>query len=158
MGVAASGKTTAGKALAQALGWPFVEGDDYHPPANKAKMHAGHPLTDEDRRPWLSALRDQIADVIRRDAHAVVACSALKASYRDALVPPGSPAGAVRFVYLDVPRETLEARLRSRKHFFPVSLLDSQLATLEAPSDAVRIDGTEQVADIVASIRTQLGV
>jgi gluconokinase len=158
MGVAASGKTTAAKALAEALGWSFLEGDDYHPAANRAKMHAGHPLTDDDRRPWLSALHDVIADVVRRDGHAVVACSALKASYRDALVPSDAPAGTLRFVFLDVPRATLEARLRSRQHFFPASLLDSQLATLEEPRDAVRVDGTKPVADIVASIRDALGV
>jgi gluconokinase len=158
IGVAASGKSTVGRALAQALSWPFYDGDDFHPAANKAKMSAGIPLTDEDRWPWLAVIRERIADVIERHAHAVMACSALKAAYRVALVPPGAAPTAVRFVYLDVPRATLEARLEERKHFFPPSLLDSQLATLEKPTEAVSVDGTKPVPEIVTSVRSALGL
>jgi gluconokinase len=158
MGVAASGKSTVGAALAQALGWPFHDADDYHSAANKAKMHAGVPLTDDDRIPWLSTLKALIGDVIRRDGHAVLACSALKAWYRDALVPSDAPPGAVRFAYLDVSRATLEARLANRRHFFPISLLDSQLDTLEKPQDAVWVDGAQPVPEIVRKLRAALHV
>jgi gluconokinase len=156
MGVAASGKSSVGGALAQALGWPFFDGDDFHSDANKAKMQSGVPLTDDDRRPWLATLRSLVGDVIQRDGHAVLACSALKASYRDAIVPAEAPPGAVRFVFLDVPRAELLARLTHRRHFFPPSLLDSQLDTLEAPRGAVRVDGTRPIPEIVSIIRDAL--
>jgi gluconokinase len=158
MGVAASGKSTVGQALAQALTWEFHDGDDLHPTANKAKMHAGTPLTDQDRSPWLAAIRGLIADIIQQDRRAVVACSALKASYRSALVPASAAPGAVRFVYLDVPRVTLEERLGHRRHFFPPSLLTSQLETLEEPTDAVWVDATQPVPEIVSLLRTALSV
>jgi gluconokinase len=144
--------------LAQALTWPFYDADDYHSATNKAKMHGGLPLTDEDRTPWLATLQSLIGDVIRRDQHAVLACSALKAWYRAALIPPNAPPGAVRFVYLDVPREALAERLAERSHFFPVELLDSQLDTLEKPRDAVWVDGTQPILAIVDSVRVALGV
>ena|SRR5215831_2445993 len=156
MGVAASGKSTVGQALAHALGWRFYEGDDFHSPANKAKMHSGVPLTDEDRRPWLAALGAKIGETVARGERAVFACSALKAWYREALVPAGTPAGSVRFVHLDVPRDALAARLAERQHFFPASLLDSQLKTLEPPRDAVWVDGTKPVPEIVESVRAAL--
>jgi gluconokinase len=159
MGVAGAGKTEVGRALAGAIGWRFEEGDDYHSRANKEKMARGEGLTDEDRAPWLAALQAFVAGTIARDGPAVLACSALKESYRAALVPPDAPSGAVRFVYLDVPRDVLESRLRDRKgHYAGVSLLDSQLATLEKPRDAVWMDGTCPVSEIVESIRTALGV
>jgi gluconokinase len=158
MGVAASGKSTAGAALAAALGWAFYDGDDYHSQANKAKMHSGVPLTDDDRVPWLSTLRTLIADLIGRDEHAVLACSALKAWHREALVPESAPPGSVRFAYLDVPRATLEARLAERRHFFPVSLLESQLEALEKPRDAVWLDGTQPVSEIVSTVRSALRI
>jgi gluconokinase len=159
MGVAASGKSSVGQALAQALAWQFHDGDDLHSPANRAKMQAGTPLTDLDRAPWLAALRRLIGDVIAQDARAVVACSALKESYRRDMVPASAASEAVRFVYLDVPRATLEERLRRRRHhFFPTSLLDSQLATLEKPADAVWVDGTLPVPEIVSSVRSALGI
>ncbi len=158
MGVAASGKSTVGSALAQALGWTFYDGDDFHSAANKAKMASGAPLTDEDRAPWLATLSALVGEVIRQDAHAVLACSALKASYRDAIVPDGAPPGAVRFVFLDVPRAALEERLMHRKHFFPASLLDSQLDTLEPPRDAVTVDGTCPIPEIVATVRNALRI
>jgi gluconokinase len=158
MGVAASGKTTIGRALAYALGWPFYDGDDFHTPANKAKMHNGVPLTDEDRQPWLAALGAKIGEIVRQSEHAVVACSALKVRYREVLVPAGTPAASVRFVYLDVSRATLAARLAERQHFFPASLLDSQLDTLEPPHDAVWADGAKPVPEIVESVRAALRI
>ena len=157
MGVAAAGKTHVGKKLAAATGWTFYDADDYHSAKNKAKMHAGHGLTDADRRPWLLALRQLIAGVIAKRGHAVLACSALKQAYRDALVPPQAPPGAVRFVYLDVPREVLEKRLEKRvrkhSHFAGPSLLDSQLATLEKPLDALWLDGSRPRHKLVDTIR-----
>lgn len=159
MGVSGAGKTVVGQALAEALGWTFLEGDDYHPAANVEKMSHAIPLDDADRAPWLAALRNLIASVIARDEHAVLACSALKQSYRDMLVPPDAPPGAVRFVFLDVPRDVLLQRLETRRgHFMPPELLDSQLATLEHPRDAVRMDGTLPVPEIVRAARTALGV
>lgn len=158
MGVAASGKSTVGQALAHALGWPFYDGDDLHSPANKAKMHNGVPLTDEDRRPWLAAVGATIGEIVERGEHGVVACSALKAWYREAIVPSGVPVGSVRFVHLDVPRATLAARLAERQHFFSASLLDSQLETLEPPRDAVWVDGTKPVQEIVESVRAALRI
>ena len=149
MGVSGAGKTTAGRALADALGWTFYEGDQFHPAANIEKMSHGIPLDDADRAPWLEALCRLIADIIARDDHGVVACSALKQAYRDALVPHGAPDKAVRFVFLDVPIEELRRRVANRHHFFPAALLDSQLATLELPRDAVRVNGAQPVNDIV---------
>ena len=157
MGVAGAGKTLVGKKLAEATGWTFYDADAFHSAKNKAKMHAGHGLTDADRRPWLAALRKQIADVIARRGHAVLACSALKQSYRDALVPRGAPPGSVRFVYLDVSRAVLEQRLEKRvrqhEHFAGPSLLDSQLATLEKPLDALWLDGTRRPSKLVETMR-----
>lgn len=158
MGVAASGKSSVGGALAQALHWIFYEGDDFHSAANKAKMASGAPLTDADRQPWLESLSSLIGDVIRHGSHAVLACSALKSAYREALIPDGAPPGAVRFVFLNVPRDELEARLTHRKHFFPASLLDSQLETLEAPRNAVTVDGTRPIPEIVNTVRAALHV
>src|SRR5579862_1544174 len=99
MGVAGAGKTTAGRAIADALCWTFYDGDDFHSAANVEKMHAGHALTDADRVPWLATLCSLVEDVAKRDSHAVLACSALKEWYRDAIVPKDLPPGAVRFVY-----------------------------------------------------------
>ena len=159
MGVSAAGKTTAGRALSHALGWPFYEGDDYHSATNIAKMHRGEALTDTDRAPWLHDLCTVIAGVIERGEHAVLACSALKRAYREALVPRGTPPGVVRFAFLDVPVDVLRKRLAERKgSFFNPALLDSQIATLEQPSDAVRIDGDAPVDNIVKDIREALEV
>ena len=125
MGVAGCGKTTVGERLAAALGWPFAEGDRFHPQANVAKMAAGIPLEDADRWPWLRALADRIARAGARGARSVLACSALKRSYRDVLRTGGE---RVRFVHLHGDRAVLAARLAARTgHFFPAGLLDSQL-------------------------------
>ena len=130
MGVSGSGKTTVGEALAARFGVPLLEGDQFHPEANIAKMSSGTPLTDDDRWPWL----DAIALAMREATDGVVVtCSSLRRTYRDRLrARAGRP---VLFVYLNGSRETLAARLAARKgHFMPASLLDSQLATLEPPT------------------------
>jgi gluconokinase len=159
MGVEGAGKTTVGEALAQALGWHYYDADQYHSPENIEKMHRGEPLTDDDRRPWLAALRALVARVIKENGRGVLACSALKQWYREAIVPPGAPPGSVRFVYLDVPVDVLRERVAKRTgHFAPPALLDSQLATLEKPREAVWVDGARDVADIVQSTREALGV
>jgi gluconokinase len=132
MGVAGAGKTTVGEALAQRLGWRYQEGDALHPPENIAKMHSGHPLDDEDRKPWLAAVAACIDAWRREGASGVVTCSALKRAYRNAIIG-GRP--GVRLVYLRGERRVLAARLTGRTdHFMPPALLDSQLATLEPPS------------------------
>ncbi|MBF6298818.1 gluconokinase [Nocardia amamiensis] len=156
MGVSGSGKTTVGTRLADALGVAYTEGDDFHPPANIAKMAAGTPLDDADRAPWLDALAAAMAE--RSDRGAVVACSALKRVYRDRLratVPEAF------FLHLDVPRVELERRITNRReHFLPPSLLDSQLATLE-PLDAdekgVTVDATRTPEELVREVVAMLG-
>lgn len=134
MGVAGSGKTLIGAEFARALGVDFVEGDDYHPPENVARMAAGIPLTDDDRLPWLRALAERIRDAKRARTGLVVACSALKRSYRD-LLRTESGVPDLQFVFLNGSRALVAKRLaRRREHFMPPSLLDSQFAALEEPS------------------------
>ena len=129
MGVSGCGKSAIGSALAGALGVPYVEGDDVHPPENVAKMAAGIPLDDADRAGWLDALRERIASARAQGSGLVVSCSALKRAYRDVL-RRGDP--ALRFAHQDGPRDVLERRMQRPGHFMPPSLLDSQLATLQA--------------------------
>lgn len=130
MGVSGCGKSTTGQALAALLGWPYTEGDSFHPEANVAKMHAGVPLTDADRIPWLQALAADIARLEGAGRSSVIACSSLKRSYRD-ILRGGAP--DVRFLHVHGSRDLLESRLAERKgHFFPPKLLDSQLETLQA--------------------------
>ena len=134
MGVSGSGKTTIGEVLAQRLGWRFIEGDDYHPRENVAKMAAGIPLEDADRWPWLDALNQRI----RGERNAIVTCSALKESYRQRLLAGIKDA---RVVYLHAPKALIAKRVAERKHkFMPASLLESQFATLEPPAEAIDID------------------
>lgn len=129
MGVSGSGKTTVGTRLAAARGWPFLDADDLHPPANVDAMRSGRPLTEAQRDPWLAAVAAWIGDRERAGEDAVVACSALRRAHRDRL-RAGHP--SVRFLHLDVPAAELRARLARRAgHFMPASLLDSQLAALE---------------------------
>jgi carbohydrate kinase (thermoresistant glucokinase family) len=131
MGVAGSGKTTVGRALAHRLGWSFQEGDALHPPENVAKMRGGHPLDDRDRAPWLAAIAARIDEWRRRDERGVITCSALKRRYRTIIVGDRPD---VRLVYLHGAPALLAERLDARRgHFMPASLLDSQLTTLEAP-------------------------
>ncbi len=158
MGVTASGKSTIANELVKETGWEFAEGDNYHSDANKAKMHAGTPLTDEDRAPWLGALHGVLAGWVRDGKNGIMTCSALKQSYRVTL-ESGLPADALRFVLLEVPRAELVRRLQSRKgHFMNPKLLDSQLATLENPGDALHIHAVGDPRAVAADILRQLGV
>lgn len=154
MGVAGSGKTTIGVLLAHALDIPFVEGDDLHPRANIERMAQGIPLTDADRRPWLLAIAQRLREAERSGNGLVVACSALKRSYRDLLRSQG--AAETRFVYLRGSQPTVAERLaRRRGHFMPVSLLESQFAALEEPGadeHAAVYDISESPEAIVADL------
>lgn len=155
MGVAGSGKTTVGLALAQSLHWEFVDADDYHPPENVAKMRAGIPLSDADRVPWLATLRKLISGWLHSKTNVVLACSALKQSYRDQLaIGP-----EVRVVYLRGDRNLIAQRLSLRPgHYMNPRLLDSQFDALEEPHDVVLVDVSSPVADIVSQIRHDLGL
>lgn len=156
MGVSGSGKTTIGRALADKLHWPFADADDFHPPANIAKMSTGQPLTDADRAPWLASIRAQIDRWVANKQSAVVTCSALKATYREQL--RGSHA-EVKFVYLHGDRDLLLQRLQGRKnHFMKASMLDSQLAALEPPTDALTVDIRASPTDVVTQIRKHCGI
>ncbi|MEI6083696.1 MAG: gluconokinase [Verrucomicrobiota bacterium] len=147
-GVSGSGKSVVGAALAERLGLPFYDADDFHPAANVAKMSSGVPLDDADREPWLRTLAGKIHEW-NTAGGAVLACSALKGSYRRIL----GEGGAVRFVLLNVPEEILAHRLRDRPaHFMPPALLASQLATLEIAGNVVCVDGTGTVAVVVKRI------
>jgi len=131
MGVSGSGKTTIARGVAEQNGWRLLEGDKFHPPANVAKMHAGTPLTDEDRWPWLRAIAHEIDALRGRGESAVVACSALKRAYRDILIGARSD---VELVYLQGSQVLIAERIEARQdHFMPPALLDSQFATLEEP-------------------------
>jgi gluconokinase len=131
MGVSGSGKTTIADKLAERLGWTCEDGDKYHPKSNVEKMSAGHPLTDEDRWPWLNAIADEIERICKAHGHVVVACSALKRAYRDVLLRGRDD---VRIVFLNGTQQLIADRLSARKgHFMPPGLLDSQFKTLEPP-------------------------
>jgi gluconokinase len=156
MGPSASGKTTAGAALARTLGWAFLDADSLHPAANVAKMARGEALDDADRAPWLARVAAEIRARLEGNADAVVACSALKAAYRAELRGGDE---RVRFVYLKVPPSVLAERLSARQgHYMPPSLLASQLATLEEPEDALVVDGDADVPTVVAAIRHGLAI
>ncbi|MBN9610968.1 MAG: hypothetical protein BGO26_08720 [Actinobacteria bacterium 69-20] len=160
MGVSGVGKTTIARSLAARLGWDFADGDEFHPQANIDKMASGHPLTDEDRWPWLRAIATWITDHGASGQGGVVACSALKRAYRDILRGPG-----VVFVYLAGDRATIARRIGARHgHFMPSSLLDSQLAALEPPDpdeSAITVDvgaGPSQIVDqVVRQLRSVPG-
>jgi gluconokinase len=158
MGVSGSGKSTIADKLAERLRWSYQDGDKFHPASNVAKMSAGHPLTDEDRRPWLRAIADEIDRVCGAGQRAVIACSALKRAYRDILVHGRSD---VRIIYLKGTQELIAQRLAARKdHFMPPGLLDSQFKTLEPPDTrenpvTVSIDAPVDaiVDDIIRGLR-----
>ena len=155
MGVTGAGKTTIGVLLAQRLGWEFADADSFHSPANVEKIRQGIALDDADRAPWLSAMRKAMEGWVAAGKSVVLACSALKQSYRDELFI----AGQTKFVYLKGSYELIAQRLRHRHgHFASETILASQFAALEEPDDAitVEIDHTEE--EIVADIIRQLGV
>lgn len=158
MGVSGSGKTVIGSALATALGGRFVEGDGLHPPENIARMSAGLPLRDEDRRGWLDAIAGEIARAERGGEALIVACSALKRIYRDRL-RLASPRH-LRFVYLEIGRDAAAARVAARRgHFMPASLVDSQFADLQPPTadeNAVTLDALGDPAALVAVAAARL--
>ena len=153
MGVSGAGKTTVGTVLAAQLGWAFADGDDYHPAANAEKMRKGIPLTDADREPWLESLRSLIVAWMAAGKSAVLACSALKQAYRDRLIV----GAAVRVVYLKADRELLRERLLLRRgHYMKEGMLESQIATLEEPADAIVLDARSSVEDIVREVRARV--
>lgn len=156
MGVAGSGKTTIGRTLAKALGWSFRDADEFHPSTNIAKMSAGQPLDDRDRAPWLAAIRTHIDATLARDENAVVACSALKASYRTLLVADPTQ---VKLVHLTGDPALLAARIGGRlNHFMGPGMLASQLAALQSPRAALTVDIAQPPAAIVAQIRRELNL
>lgn len=158
MGVSGVGKTTVGIALAHALGWGFFDADDFHSAANVAKMAAGQPLTPQDREPWLSALNALIHRLLQEGEDAVLACSALTERARQLLVQGTDPA-RVRLVHLTGRPELLRERLRRRAgHFMPPDLFASQLATLQLPQDALRVDVSGTPEQVVEVIRAGLGI
>ena len=149
MGVTGSGKTTVGRFLAERLGWAFYDADDFHPPANVAKMRSGVPLTDADREPWLEALRALLLGLVSRNA--VLACSALRRDFRARLIDGLD----IRVVYLEADPELIAERVRARRgHFMPSSLVSSQFDALEEPEGVMTLDAklppqalVEQIAE-----------
>jgi len=155
MGVTGSGKTTVGTVLAQQLGWEFADADDFHPPANVAKMKAGIPLDDADRAPWLASLRQAIEQWIAKRQNVVLACSALKKNYRDELAVDRE----VRFVYLKGSYDLIYQRLKQRHgHFASEKILAGQFADLQEPDDTLTVKIDQPVEEIVAEIRRGLGL
>jgi gluconokinase len=157
MGVSGSGKSTVGKLLARELSWTFIEGDDYHPPANIEKMRLGKPLDDQDRRPWLEAIHQRLEESSTRGENVVLACSALKHAYQQYLAQfaPDS----IRYVYLCGSEDLIRSRLANRTgHFMNPSLLHSQFETLEPPDHAIRLDIAASPESLIAAIRHKLGV
>jgi gluconokinase len=154
MGTTGSGKTTVGSLLAKPMGWEFVDADDFHPPSNVEKMKHGIPLTDADREPWLKALHDKIVEWTAEKRSVVLACSALKQSYRDEL----RASSDVKFVYLKGSYQLFSQRVLARRgHFAKQDLLASQFATLEEPTDAVIVDAAPSPEQIVSEVRRKLG-
>jgi gluconokinase len=154
MGVSGCGKSSVGEALSAAWRIPYRDGDELHPPANVEKMRAGVPLTDADRWPWL----DRVAETLRDGAPMIVGCSALRRAYRDRI--RAGAGGPVGFVHLSGRREVIAARMAARQgHYMPLSLLDSQFATLEppGPDEALTVDIDQPLAGIVAAIRAGMG-
>ncbi|HKN11823.1 MAG TPA: gluconokinase [Candidatus Binatus sp.] len=155
MGVTGAGKTTIGRALAESLGWEFHDGDNLHSEASKRKMRKGIALDDGDRAPWLRAIRKLIEAMLLEGHDGVVACSALKQSYRDEIVVDPN---AVKVVYLKGSKQVITERLGDRTgHFMNPDLLQSQLDTLEEPCDAIVIDVSAVPEAIVSAIRARLG-
>jgi gluconokinase len=155
MGVSDSGKSTIGKLLAEELGWTFVEGDEFHPEANVAKMRQGVPLNDEDRGPWLNAIRHRLEQAAERGENVVLACSALKHAYQHYL--EHYAAEDVQFVYLHASAALIRKRLAERKgHFMNPALFKSQFDALEPPENAIRVNADGSPERIAAEIRRHL--
>ena len=154
MGVAGSGKTTIGRQLATELHWPYFEADDFHSTANKAKMGSGVPLDDTDRAPWLAAIRTAMDECVAQNRNAVFSCSALKEKYR-AVLATGLP--GLRLFYLSGDRDLLLQRIAGRAgHYMKPGMLDSQLAALEPPAAALKLDINRPPEALVAEIRRSL--
>jgi|SRR5271170_6377963 len=150
MGVTGSGKTTVGRLLAEQLGWTFADADDFHPQANVEKIARGIPLNDEDRGPWLERLRSQITNWIANGQNGVLACSALKRTYRQEL----SVGPEVRFIYLEGSPELIRQRLRLRRgHFADEKILAGQFADLQEPEATITVDISQTPEKIVAEIQ-----
>jgi gluconokinase len=155
MGVSGSGKTTIGKLLAEELAWTFYDADDFHPQANVEKMQSGQPLNDEDRIPWLERLRQLLRDAGKSKTNVVLACSALKARYREYLLIDEN----VRLVYLKGDAALIQQRMQQRQnHFMKAAMLASQFAALEEPEQAVVVDVSPSPTEIVQNIRKKLGI
>jgi gluconokinase len=157
MGVSGSGKSTIGKILACDLVWTFLDADDFHPAANVEKMHKGIPLRDDDRRPWLEAVRQRLVQAIDREENVVLACSALKHAYQYYLTQYAPE--LIHYVWLVGSEELIRGRLAQRKdHFMNPALLHSQFETLEAPEGALEVDVSPPPSAIAAEIRRKLGL
>ena len=156
MGVTGSGKTTVGKLLSADLGWPYFDADDFHSEQNIEKMKSGMPLNDADRAPWLESLRELIRDCLTRSENAVLACSALKKSYRREFLMLDE---RVQLVYLKGDYQMIRDRLAQRRgHYMDPTLLESQFETLEEPKECLRIDASSDPTVIVNIIRNDLGI
>lgn len=156
MGVSGCGKTRIGEALSQKLGWPFYDGDDYHPQANIDKMSQGIPLNDDDRQPWLEELHKIIREHLDRGVNLIVSCSALKAKYRETL---RGDLQNVRFVHLAGSAELIYERLLQRNgHFMKADMLNSQFSDLEIPQDALSVSIDQPVNKVVAEIVEKLNL
>lgn len=155
MGVTGAGKTTIGSLLADELGWAFYDADDFHPPANVEKMRRGAALNDSDRVPWLEKLRELVRSTLDSGSSAVLACSALKSSYREYLLIDER----VKLVYLKADRALVEDRLSQRRgHYMNPLLLESQFATLEEPEEGINVCVAASPSEVVRSTRERLGI
>lgn len=156
MGVSGSGKTTVGQLLAKSLGWEFCDADALHPVANIKKMSCGIPLDDVDRKPWLGRLQQAIAQWLQEDKNMVLACSALKVAYRQILLQDKE---CIRLIYLKGDFKIIQERLKKRPdHYMSPELLQSQLDTLEEPSEAIYIDVSQPPEVVVREIKTKLRI
>ena len=154
MGVSGSGKTSVGKGLAESLGWDFFDADDFHPPENVAKMASGIPLDDSDRAPWLTALHDLISSSLKQNKPGVLACSALKERYRQQLMTGHA---GVQLVYLKGSYDLIWSRMIVRKeHYMKPHMLEGQFEALEEPANALTIDISSPVDEILSKVLEQM--